>query len=203
MSFKLVYSILIILLISSTTAFSQNELLSSRKLKKQKVYTNLDEARINPEEVYRLSLAGDTEGEILKSLPEEVFKFPNLQELNISNNKIKELPLKLYKLKYLQILDISFNPITELPSEISGLKNLKKLNARFCRLSNFPIEISEIKTLEEIDFFGNHIEELPGKFRGSQSIKSLNILRNGMNNESKERLKELFPNAKFDKEKKK
>ena len=192
------FTTILVLIISTSTLFSQGELLSEKKLRKQKVYYNLEEASITPEKVYRINLEYKGDGsEVLKSFPNQIFNFPNLQELNISNNKINELPVKMTTLKNLQILDISMNPISELPSWIDSFKNLTFLNAGFCRLYSLPLELSNVSTLTDLNLMGNHISSFPEGFKPNTNLKKVNILRNGMNAENKEKVKTLFPNAKY------
>ncbi|NJO01418.1 MAG: leucine-rich repeat domain-containing protein, partial [Bacteroidia bacterium] len=53
-----------------------------------KVYQNLFAALQEPEQVRRLNLSNQN----LEQIPWEVFSLPNLEELNLSNNRLINLP---------------------------------------------------------------------------------------------------------------
>jgi len=198
MSYKVFLSAILLITISATSVFAQGKLLSSKKLKKQKVYTNLEEALKTPEKVYRLDLDGSKqEAVILKSFPNDIYKFTNLQELNLSNNEIAEFPVDLTKLVNLQILDLSFNPIKAIPTDIKEFTNLRVIKFTFCKLDTVPLELFSISTLEQVDLFANHIIRFPEGIKVNTTITYLNIQRNGMSIEVKDSLKSLFPNAGF------
>ncbi len=190
-----VIMITLLSILGSNVIFAQDKLLSERKLKKQKTFTNLQEAMANPEKVYKLKLSNPKK--ILKEIPAEVFQFKNLQELDISTNQIKKLPDELFKLLNLQVLDVSFNQIQEIPSAIGQLKNLQSLICKGCRLTKLPVEVAKLQQLHTLDVFANRIKTFPLEMSKLTNIRTINILRNGMTAEEKKKIKALFPNATF------
>src|SRR5947207_1790037 len=64
------------------------QLLDSAQFHAAPIFNDLNEALQNPDRVYRLSLHGKK----LKVFPNEIFKFKNLQELDLSKNRIDSVP---------------------------------------------------------------------------------------------------------------
>ena len=63
----------------------------------------------------------------IASLPEEINKLKNLEELILIDNNLKTLPDSISELKSLRILDLSGNPIKTLPESLSNSSSLEKL----------------------------------------------------------------------------
>ncbi|MCF8374460.1 MAG: leucine-rich repeat domain-containing protein [Bacteroidales bacterium] len=150
---------ILICLIGIGSTLAQDKLLSERKLKRQNTFTSIEEAMTKPDEVYKLKLGG--EGKTLKDIPVEVFQLKNLQDLDLSSNRISLLPDELFKLTNLQKLDVSFNQISEIPAGIKQLTNLRVLLCKGCRLVSLPSELGQLQNLEELDLFANHIHSCP------------------------------------------
>jgi Leucine-rich repeat (LRR) protein len=55
---------------------------------RSKTYDSLEDALKNPEQVYFLYLVDQN----LKTIPEEIGLFTNLEDLNLSNNILEKLP---------------------------------------------------------------------------------------------------------------
>ena len=72
-------------------------------------FDDLEEAKLTPEVVYRLSLTSKG----YDAFPSEILKFPNLSYLDLSNNKIDKLPADILKLKFLTSIKLSNNPISD------------------------------------------------------------------------------------------
>ena len=64
-------------------------------------YKDMDDALANPDSVFQLQLKRKG----LNAFPSELSQFPNLQKLNLSNNKIDAFPDSLYHLINLTFLD--------------------------------------------------------------------------------------------------
>ncbi len=63
----------------------------------------------------------------IASLPEDINKLKNLEELILIDNKLKRLPDSMGKLRSLRILDLSGNPIKFLPKSLRNSCSLEKL----------------------------------------------------------------------------
>ena len=79
--FTLIFSIFFFL----QSVNGQLKLLNMESLKEKEIYYSLLDALELPLRVYRLDLSGKK----LSEIPPEIFSFPNLQELNLSQNNIK------------------------------------------------------------------------------------------------------------------
>lgn len=93
----------------------------------------------------------------LNKLPSNVLKMSNLEELNISNNKLTgALPGEIRNLKSLRILDASFNQMTGVPAEIGQLENLEILDLSNNKLTGLPYEMANLKRLKQLNLSGNN-----------------------------------------------
>ncbi len=132
--------------------YSQN-LLSQYELEKKPVFTSLEKAVANKNQVYKLNLSKQK----LKEFPKEILLFENLQELNLSDNLIKELPNEISNLKNLQVLNLSKNKIKKLPVTIGDLKHLHTFYFSKNRLVYFPNEMRGLDNLKFIDISKNQL----------------------------------------------
>ncbi len=80
----------------------------------------------------------DLSGLNLSEIPDEVFKYTWLIELNISHNQIKYISSRIILLQKLKFFDISYNFLVHIPGIICALENLKTLNYFNNPLSSQP-----------------------------------------------------------------
>jgi len=112
----------------------------------------------------------DLSNQGLTQVPQNVFKLTNLQELNVSNNKLTgALPAEIRHLQNLQILDASNNQMTGVPAEIGQLENLRILNLSNNQLTGLPYELGNLKKLQVLNLSGNNY-----------STQDLEIIRQGL-----------------------
>ena len=179
-------------------AFVLPALTGSAQLLKQSVldtiwnYESLEEALESPEKVVKLTLRKSK----LKEIPAEVFeKFPNLQVLDLSKNKLTRIPAAVGKLEYLQILDVSANMITEFPDELCDLPNLRKLSAGRNELSQLPGNIGNLKELEFLDLWSNNLRGLPNSVSDLTSLQVLDLRVIQFSKTTQEQIADLLPNT--------
>ncbi len=88
-------------------------------------FSNLEEAKANPDKVFYLDLSLQK----LKTFPKEILTFKNLKRLHVPNNYWTTIPDEISTLIQLEIMDISSNYyMKKLPTEaLSKLKNLKQI----------------------------------------------------------------------------
>jgi Leucine-rich repeat (LRR) protein len=98
----------------------------------------------------------DLSNQGLEKLPAYVLKLSNLEELDISNNKITgALPAEIHDLKKLRVLDASDNLMTGVPAEVGQLQNLEVLDLSNNRLTGLPYELGNLKKLKQLNLSGN------------------------------------------------
>ena len=179
-------------------AFLVPALSGSAQLLKQSVldtiwnYESLEEALQNPEKVVKLTLRKAK----LKEVPAEVFeKFPNLQVLNLSKNKLTRIPAAISKLQYLQELDVSANMISEFPDELCELPHLRKLSAGRNELSQLPGNIGNLKELEYLDLWSNNLRGLPNSISDLGNLQVLDLRVIQFSKTTQDQISELLPNT--------
>lgn len=100
-----------------------------------KVYTSLNKALKNKEDVKILHLTGQG----LETFPKEILELHELQVLNLYNNNIKSLPPDIDRLQKLDRLEMFRNNLKELPHSMVNMTNLKRLNVGFNELSESDV----------------------------------------------------------------
>ena len=108
--------------------------------------SNLTEALKNP--AFYKSASFSNSG--LTSFPEQIFLFPNLEEIDISENEITVLPSRLNELKFLKELHVSKNHLTSLGTEITSCSSLEVLQIQNNPLESISKEIGKMAMLREI-----------------------------------------------------
>ena len=144
---------------------------------KNVVFTNLKKAIKTPDKVVNLNLSYQD----LKSIPVEIFKFPNLKVLHLTGNKISEIPAGIGKLTKLERLELSHNKINQLPPEIGLLKELKDLQLLDNNLITLPPEIGKLKKLVRLNLMYNPLEVLPPETGDLDSLFYLRLYGHHLN----------------------
>ncbi len=122
------------------------------------------------EVVTNISNPIDLSGKNLEKLPSYVLARTDLEELNISNNKLTgALPSEIGKLKNLKILNASNNLMTGVPAEIGHLPDLEVLDLSNNELTGLPYELANLKKLKILNLSGN-----------DYSKQDLEIIRKGL-----------------------
>lgn len=103
-------------------------------------------------------------------LPDEIFKFKNLEDLTISSRSNswdnEKIPLKVIQpeideLKKLNSLHISGASVEELPERIANLMRLEQLNISNCELKTLPNGIFKLSKLKYLWVSSNFLTSLP------------------------------------------
>lgn len=136
----------------------------------------------------------------LKTFPKELYRFKNLQFLDLSGNDLSEIPIEIKLFTQLQFIDVSQNRIKQLPPSFSSLVNLKSiyiggnqsldidqaidvmpaknietLDLQFDNISTLPINIGKFKNLKKLILTGNPIQKLPTTFSQLTNLQILFI----------------------------
>lgn len=131
-------------------------------------FANLDIALKNPEAY----LGANFYNSALTEVPKEIFLFPNLIEIDLSQNSISVLPDKFKDLKNLKELHLADNKITTVGPEITSCLNLEVLQLRNNPLEAVSKEIGQMKNLKEL-----WIENISKNCILPQEIWNLNSLQ--------------------------
>lgn len=85
----------------------------------------------------------------LKTIPDNVYQYANLEKLDLSYNRIEVIPQEILKLKKLRTLDLAFNNLKVLQGALFKLPKLKILNLHGNQIKHLPKQIldSKITTL--------------------------------------------------------
>lgn len=102
--------------------------------------------RLDPETTREIDLSEQK----LRSFPEALFRFRNLQKLSLAGNALGSLPARIGELETLVDLDLSNMSLEGLPAEIGRLRALQRLvldSNGFDSLPDALGELSELRTL--------------------------------------------------------
>lgn len=168
--------------------------LSEEQLKEKPVFTSLEEALQNPNEVYRLKLRykGD-------SLPEEIFRLTHLQELQAQRCKLAVLNSRIDELQNLEYLNISGNHLVRLPESIGRLTHLKTLVISRNIIEYLPESIGNLHELTYIDAWENPLYVLPESISNlKNTLKTIDLRQIDLRDAELERMEELLPYTKIE-----
>lgn len=117
----------------------------------------------------RIETKIDLSSRKLNSIPDSVFEYKNLTELELGakevifypplsalsegdkdRNRIVELPERISELKYLKVLTLNSNELKSLPNSLSNLQNLEILDLALNKNLNIVAEIPKLKSLPKL-----------------------------------------------------
>jgi Leucine-rich repeat (LRR) protein len=174
----------------SISNVQQPVLLDSATLDTMAGFTDLNEALKNPEKVTKLTLKKMH----YKAFPAEIWKFPNLQYLDLSKNQITDFPDSLGQLKNLQVLHLAHNKIEALPRELGDLQNLFLLDINNNQLTMLPPQIGKLKKLQYLDLWSNSISIFPDELKDiSENLKVLDLRVILINYDAQDRIRKMLP----------
>lgn len=177
-------------LCSSISCFSQ-QLLDSMSLANYAEYDDMKEALANPDDVIKLVLRKKK----LKSFPRDIFKFKNLQYLDLSKNEIQEIPDSIVLLKDLQQLEMSKNELKSLPKNIGDLKNLKYLNVNQNEITVIPFSFGDLEKLEVADLWSNELEYFPESMSKLKNLRIMDLRNILIPQNHQDSIQNMLPNC--------
>ncbi|MBC8154014.1 MAG: leucine-rich repeat domain-containing protein [Bacteroidetes bacterium] len=115
----------------------------------------------------------------LRAIPEEVYRFPNLEELDLSKNAIGYLPARLTAdLPKLKRVSLLFNQLTDDSVSFSRNKHLVALNIQGNKLTRVPISARSNRRLESLWIGNNKLVSV--KTNGLRRVNDLNLYNAGL-----------------------
>lgn len=147
--------------------------------KKDSVITGLAEALATKDtlKVKTLTLSQS----LLTTIPEVVYRFPNLEQLYLGDNDIENANLDMSRLPKLQHLDLSRNVLSANSIVISRNKSLRLLNLQKNLVKDIPDAARNCRKLETLWLGNNQLTGLTNaSFRKLKSVKDLNFYKGDM-----------------------
>lgn len=152
MKTTIIVLVAIILLLVGYFAFNQKSPIETK-----------DQEMVNQEVEKQVMSNGkvlDLSNQDLTKIPDSVFDKTDLEELNVSNNKLTgAVQAEIRHLQNLRVLNLSNNQMTGVPAEIGQLENLEILNLSNNQLTGLPYELGNLKNLKTLYIFGNNYSE--------------------------------------------
>lgn len=135
-----------------------------------------------PSEIVRLTQLEnlDLSHNQLTSLSPEIGQLAKLKTLNVSHNALEQLPIEISYISNLQSLNFSDNSLIAMPPWISQLVHLDELNLSYNKISIVPPEIGQMTYLQILDLSHNQLISLPPEIGELSKLETLNISHNAL-----------------------
>ena len=92
------------------------------------------------------------QGKALTKFPRAIYKFPELTEIDLADNKLVRIPKEITVFKKLKVLNLSDNNIKKIDKSISELQQLEELYLHHNYMKEaVPKELFELKNLRKLD----------------------------------------------------
>lgn len=115
---------------------------------------------------------------LLTSVPEVIYRFPNLEELFLGDNDIENVDLDMARLPKLRHLDLSKNILRDNSIAISKNKSLQLLNVQKNLITDIPHAARNCKKLETLWLGNNQLTGLTNaSFSKLKPVKDLNFYK--------------------------
>ncbi|NEO37599.1 MAG: leucine-rich repeat protein [Moorea sp. SIOASIH] len=115
-------------------------------------------------------------------MPDNINDISNLNQLDLSDNKLNKLPESIGNISNLTRLDLSSNQLTSLPESIGNISNLTRLDLWSNQLNNLPESIGNISNLTRLDLSFNQLTKLPESIGNLSNLTRLDLSRNQLTN---------------------
>ena len=175
-------------------------LLTSEELSELKLFTDVEEAILKKDSVFRLQISyweaekhDDFDFSALSNLQElliwdigkkqqkiinEISQLKNLQSLTFCMAEMNEIPEEFYSLVHLKRLNLMLNSIQTISPKIKTFEKLETLNLSRNHINKLPIEICELRHLKELNLSENKLTELPETIGELNKLERLDISNN-------------------------
>lgn len=155
------------------TSFLINTGTQPKKPSKMYIYTvEMAETCDKPDTVKTLMLNNLD----LEVFPNVVFRFKNLEKLDLSNNYIEKVPKAVSKIPKLRFLSLSNNPINNNELKFKRNTHIKDLNIQYTGIPLIPRSIAMNRNLEVLFLGNNRFEKFRKRdFKKMNHLKALNL----------------------------
>jgi len=117
----------------------------------------------------------------LKAFPEVTYRFPNLEELYLSDNELEKLAIDFTRLPNLKQLHVQSNLLTQESLILSKNNTLEILNLKENKLTDIPSAARKCKKLTSLWLGGNTLSGLSNRsFRKLNQVKDLNLYKSDL-----------------------
>lgn len=169
-----------------------SQFLSPSQLDTAYVYSSIEEALQNPEEVYVLDL------KVKKGkIPQELFDLPYLHVLEIKRGRISELPDDFAKLTNLVQLDLTNNKLTHFPPVLMDMPHLEELHLGKNDIQRIPEDITRMENLRLLDIWSTQVPRLPLALAKMESLEEVDMRMIEISQEEQDYFIELMPEVQF------
>ncbi len=183
---------LVFLLFCLQLSVCSAQFLSDAQLDTAYVYSSVEEAMRNPEEVYVLRLKVK-HGEI----PPQIFDLPYLHILEMKRGKIASLPEDFKRLEYLISVDLTRNDIESFPSVLLEMPQLEVLRLGKNPINRVPEEVARMTGLQVLDLWSTQVQQLPVIIGEMQSLREVDLRMIEISQAEQDYLSELMPEVQF------
>lgn len=135
------------------------------------LFESLEDALLaHPDSVYRLDLSRGS----LKEVPQEIFNFKNLRELDLSKNKLTDLPDN-FIFDNLEVLHLTKNKFEFIPKVICKNAHLKQLFLGKNHISEIPECFGDLTELVIFDIWFNTVSVIPESMVNLKKLESFDL----------------------------
>ncbi len=141
---------------------------------------NINQGTINKLQLLKNLENLDLSNNRLITIPENISNIKKLKYLNLSNNSIGLLDRSIGRLGNIVELDVSSNELTMVSDSISNLKHLKVLKLSKNKLTSLPVGIGYVDSLEDLIVEFNDLVALPQSMEKMKVLKQLSLKWNNL-----------------------
>lgn len=114
----------------------------------------------------------------LKTLPDVMYRFPNAEEIYLTDNLLTEVNINLKRFPKLKQLDLQGNSLTDKKLGLSSNTSLEVLNLKSNQFRNIPKAARNCKHLVNLWMGGNKMSGLKnGSFKKLKQVLDLNLYK--------------------------